>query len=131
MRIKIFLDGADRAAILEMSKNHEVHGFTTNPSLMKKSGVNDSKGFRQEILTHIRSKPISFEVFADDFAGMKRQAMEIHGWGKAARDAQIYVKIPVTNSEGKTAAPLIRELASQGVKLNVTAIFTLPQAWEV
>jgi transaldolase len=122
--VKIFLDGADKAQMLEMVKNPLIKGFTTNPSLMKKSGVKDYKSFCQEILKLV-DKPISFEVFADDFKEMKRQAMEIKSWGK-----NVYVKIPVTNSEGNSTLPLVADLAKSGVKLNVTAIMTLPQVWE-
>lgn len=125
-KIKVFLDGADRSQILETAKNPQVHGFTTNPSLMRKSGVKDYRQFCQEILTQIEGKPISFEVFADEFPEMKRQAEEITTWGP-----NVYVKIPVINSKGESAAPLIRELASRKVKLNVTAVFTLSQSWAV
>jgi transaldolase len=124
-RVKIFLDGADRASMIEMNKNPLVQGFTTNPSLMKKAGVTDYKGYCQEILTQVGGKPISFEVFADEFSEMQRQAMQIKDWGK-----NVYVKIPVINTRGQSAAPLIRELSRAGVKLNVTAIFTIAQVWE-
>jgi transaldolase len=125
-KVKIFLDGADRSSMLEMAKNPLIKGFTTNPTLMKKSGVTDYKAFCKEILTMIPDKPISFEVFADDFSEMKRQGLEINSWGK-----NVYVKIPVTNSEGLKATKLVEELSHSGVKLNVTAILTLPQVWEV
>jgi transaldolase len=125
MAIQIFLDGADRSTMVEMAQNDLVQGFTTNPSLMRKSGVKDYRSFCKEILTQVRGKPISFEVFADDFAGMRKQADEIASWG-----SNVYVKIPVMNSEGKSASSLIRELAHAGAKLNVTAIFTLAQVWE-
>lgn len=121
-KIKIFSDGADKASMLEMAKNPLIQGLTTNPSLMKKAGVKDYRGFCKEILAEIKDKPISFEVFADDFKEMKRQALEIAGWGK-----NVYVKIPITNSEGESSIPLIKDLAHQGVKLNVTAILTLKQ----
>jgi transaldolase len=123
--VKIFLDGADRGTMLEMAKNPVVSGFTTNPSLMKKAGVKDYRGYCQEILTQIGGKPISFEVFADEFAEMKRQAQMISLWSQ-----NVYVKIPVINTRGESAAPLIRELSQSGVKLNVTAIFTIAQVWE-
>jgi transaldolase len=126
MKIKLFLDGADRNAMLEMANAPEIAGFTTNPSLMKKSGVKDYRGFAREILQEIPKKPISFEVFADDLPGMKRQAAEIASWGQ-----NVYVKIPVTNSKGESTATLIRELTLQKVQLNVTAVFTLQQSWEV
>lgn len=123
--IKIFSDGADKAAMLEMNKNPLVKGLTTNPTLMKKSGVKDYRAFCLDILTEIKEKPLSFEVFADDFKEMKRQAFEIASWGK-----NVYVKIPITNSEGQSSIPLIQELSHQNVKLNVTAVLTLNQVWE-
>lgn len=130
--LKIFLDGADRAAILEMVGNPQVQGFTTNPSLMKKSGVKDYPAFCQEILTQVNGKPISFEVFADEFTEMKRQGLEIASWNKSPAGKQnLYVKIPVTNSKGESAVPLIRELSHAGVQLNVTAVFTIQQSVEV
>ncbi|MFM8314707.1 MAG: transaldolase family protein, partial [Deltaproteobacteria bacterium] len=123
-RVKIFSDGADKKAMLEMNQNPLVQGLTTNPSLMKKSGVSDYRTFCREILSEIKTKPISFEVFADDFAEMKRQALEIASWGE-----NVYVKIPITNSEGESSLPLIKELSQSDVKLNVTAVLTLEQSW--
>ena len=127
-KLKIFLDGADRNAILEMVDHPLIQGFTTNPSLMKKAGVKDYRAFCKEILTKIHGKPISFEVFADDFVEMKRQALEIASWDIG--DGNVYVKIPITNSEGKSSIELIRELSHKGVRLNVTAIMTLKQSLE-
>lgn len=124
-KIKIYSDGADKASMLEMAKNPLIQGLTTNPSLMKKAGVKDYRSFCKEILAEIKDKPISFEVFADDFKEMKRQALEIASWGK-----NVYVKIPITNSEGESSIPLIKELSHQGVKLNVTALLTLKQVVE-
>jgi transaldolase len=124
-QIKIYSDGADKASMLEMAARPEIQGLTTNPSLMKKAGVSDYRSFCKEILTHIKVKPLSFEVFADDFAEMKRQALEITTWGP-----NVYVKIPITNSEGKSSIPLIKDLSHQGVKLNVTALFTFEQVVE-
>lgn len=121
-RVKIYSDGADRASMLEMAARPEIQGLTTNPSLMKKAGVADYRSFCLDILTHIKTKPLSFEVFADDFAEMKRQALEIATWGP-----NVYVKIPITNSEGKSSIPLVQELSHRNVKLNVTAIFTFEQ----
>ena len=121
-KVKIYSDGADKASMLEMAKNPVIQGLTTNPSLMKKAGISDYKTFCLDILTHIKDKPISFEVFTDDIVDMKRQGLEINTWGK-----NVYVKIPITNSEGESTIPLIRELTKQGVKLNVTAIMTMPQ----
>ena len=120
-RIKIFADGADRASILGMAQNPAIQGFTTNPTLMKQAGVTDYKSFCKQLLAEITEKPISFEVFADDFAEMQRQALEIASWGK-----NVYVKIPITNSTGASSIPLIRKLA-KSVQLNLTALFTMKQ----
>ena len=122
--VKIFSDGADKKAMLEMYQNPIVKGLTTNPSLMKKSGITDYVTFCKDILRDIKTKPISFEVFADHFSEMKRQALEIASWGN-----NVYVKIPITNSEGESSLPLIKELSLSGVKLNVTAVLTLEQSW--
>lgn len=127
-KIKIYLDGADRAAMVEMAPNPLIQGFTTNPSLMKKAGVKDYSGFCKEILTQLQGKPVSFEVFADDFAEMRRQAKEIASWDLG--DGSVYVKIPIMNSKGESCIPLIEELSNAGVKLNVTALFTLQQLWD-
>ena len=123
-KVKIFSDGADKKAMLEMYQNPIVKGLTTNPSLMKKSGITDYVTFCKDILRDIKTKPISFEVFADHFTEMKRQALEIASWGN-----NVYVKIPITNSEGESSLPLIKELSLSGVKLNVTAVLTLKQSW--
>ncbi len=127
-RIKIFLDGADRNSMVEMAPNPLIQGFTTNPSLMKKAGVKDYRAFCKEILPLLKGKPVSFEVFADDFSEMKRQGKEIASWGGSSD--QVYVKIPIQNSKGESAIPLVRELSMAGVKLNVTAIYTYRQIWE-
>lgn len=127
-KIKIFLDGADRSAMVEMATNPLIQGFTTNPSLMKKAGVKDYTAFCKEILTQIHGKPVSFEVFADEFREMKRQAKEIASWDIG--DGNVYVKIPIMNSQGESSIPLIEELSNAGVKLNVTALFTYRQIWE-
>ncbi len=124
-KIKIFSDGADKASMLEMAKNPQVKGLTTNPTLMKKAGITDYKSFCKDILTHITDKPISFEVFTDDIKDMRRQGLEINTWGK-----NVYVKIPITNSEGVSTIPLIKELSHEGVKLNVTALLTMQQVVE-
>jgi transaldolase len=121
-RIKIFSDGADLKSMLEMAKNPKIQGLTTNPSLMKKAGVTDYPTFCKEVLSKITDKPISFEVFADNLDEMRRQALEIGSWGR-----NVYVKIPITNSEGVSTAPLLNELSHKNIKLNVTAILTLPQ----
>lgn len=125
-RIKIFVDGAEPKTILEALKVPYVKGFTTNPSLVRAAGVSDYKAYALELLKHVKEYPISFEVFADDFNEMRQQALEIKTWAP-----NVYVKIPVVNTEGKSAAPLIRELSQNGVCLNVTAVFTLSQVWEV
>ncbi len=124
-KLKIFADGAALAPILELYKNPRISGFTTNPTLMRKAGISDYRAFAHEVLAAIKDKPISFEVFADEFSEMKRQALEIKTWGD-----NVYVKIPITNTKRESAAPLIRELASSGVKLNVTALCTLDQVRE-
>src|SRR5882762_3300412 len=101
LRVKIFADGADKAGMLEMYGKPHIRGLTTNPTLMKKAGLKDYKAFARDILTVIRDKPVSFEVFSDDFTEMERQAMEIAGWG-----GNVYVKIPVTNTRRQSAAGL-------------------------
>jgi transaldolase len=111
--------------MLEMAANPLIQGLTTNPSLMKKAGVTDYVGYSKDILSHIKNKPISFEVFADDLNEMRRQALEIKTWG-----TNVYVKIPITNSEGVSTIPLIKDLTKQGIKLNVTALLTLEQVWQ-
>lgn len=122
LKIHLYADGADKAGILELYAQPYIKGLTTNPTLMKKAGIKDYEAFARDILQTVTAKPISLEVFADDFPEMKRQALKIAGWGR-----NVYVKIPITNSRGETAVPLIRELAAQGVQLNLTAILTLEQ----
>lgn len=122
LKIKIFADGADLGGIMEMYKNPLIKGFTTNPTLMRKAGIDDYECFGRELLTRVPDRPVSLEVFADDFDEMERQALTIASWGKNAN-----VKIPVTNTKGAFAGPLIRSLSSQGVVLNVTAIMTPAQ----
>ena len=119
---KIFADGADKSGILEMDKNPLISGFTTNPTLMKKVGIKDYEAFAIDILRDITTKPISFEVFSDDFAEMERQAMKIAGWGE-----NVYVKIPITNTKGESSVPLVERLSKAGVKTNVTAMMPLSQ----
>ncbi len=125
LKVKIYSDGADKKSMLEMAGNPLIKGLTTNPSLMKKAGVSDYPAFCKEILASIKDKPISFEVFADEFHEMKRQALEINSWGR-----NVYVKIPITNSHGESSIPLVKELTTKGVKLNVTALLTLDQVWQ-
>ena len=122
LNIKIFADGADRAGMLEMYRNPLIKGFTTNPTLMRKAGVTDYRAFAGGILDDIQDRPISFEVFADEFGEMEHQALEIAGWG-----SNVVVKIPVTNTRGETSDQLVRRLARAGVKVNVTALLTLDQ----
>jgi transaldolase len=124
--VKIYADGANLQQMLEASKNPLVKGFTTNPTLMRKAGIADYAAFAKEVLSKITSAPISFEVFSEDTKEMHRQARLIASWGP-----NVYVKIPVTNSEGIPTYELIKDLAGQGVKLNVTAIFDLEQVIEV
>jgi transaldolase len=126
LKVKIFADGADKAGMLEMYANPMIQGFTTNPTLMCKAGVNDYQGFAREIVAAIPDRPISFEVFADDFDEMERQALEISSWGE-----NINVKIPVMNTKRQPSYDLLRRLAKAGVKLNVTALMTLSQVREV
>jgi transaldolase len=122
LKVKIFADGADLRAILELYRNPLISGFTTNPTLMRKAGVSDYEAFAREILRTVKDRPISFEVFSDELAEMEAQALKLASWG-----SNVYVKIPVTNTRGESAAPLVARLARQGVKLNVTALLTLPQ----
>ena len=122
LKVQIYADGADKAGILDLYAKPYIKGLTTNPSLMKKAGVKDYEAFAKEILQTVTAKPISLEVFTDDVADMKRQALMINSWGK-----NVYTKIPITNSKGESCLPLIKELGAQGVKLNVTALLTLKQ----
>lgn len=126
LNVKIFADGADKNDIVRLYEDKRIRGFTTNPTLMRKAGITDYEAFAKDILTHIKDRPISFEVFSDEFDEMERQAIKIAGWG-----ANVYVKIPVSNSMGAPSYDLIRRLARRGVQLNVTAIFTLDQVREV
>lgn len=122
LKVKLFADGADKAGMLEMYRKPFVKGFTTNPTLMRKAGVSDYRGFAREILEAIPDRPISFEVFSDDFDEMERQAREIATWGE-----NVYVKIPITNTRREPAYDLVRSLSHEGVKVNVTAMMTLDQ----
>jgi transaldolase len=122
LKVKIFADGADKAGMLQLNANPLIKGMTTNPTLMRKVGVHDYEAFARDILKNITEKPISFEVFSDDFPEMRRQALKIKDWAK-----NVYVKIPITNTRGESSLPLVRELAHEGVKLNITAMFTEEQ----
>jgi len=126
LKIKLFADGADLSGIKEIARNMAIAGFTTNPTLMRKAGVLDYKSFALNVLKIVPSLPVSFEVFADDFVTMERQAMEIASWG-----ANVNVKIPVTNTAGEFCGPLIKRLSAAGVQLNVTAVMTLDQVQRV
>ena len=126
LKIQIFADGADKEGMLEMYGKSYIKGLTTNPTLMKKAGIKDYRAFCKDILTHIKDKPLSFEVFSDDFSEMERQALEIASWGD-----NVYVKIPVTNTKHETCYALVKKLGSQKVKMNVTAIMTMTQVRDV
>ena len=126
LKVKIFADGADKAGMLEMYAKPYVKGLTTNPTLMRKAGITDYRAFAREILQAIPDRPISFEVFSDEFPEMERQAMEIAGWGD-----NVYVKIPVTNTRRQPSYELVRKLTKSKVKINVTALMTLGQVRDV
>lgn len=126
LKVKLFADGADRAEMLRHYANPLISGFTTNPTLMRKAGISDYEAFARDILAAIPDRPVSFEVFSDDFAEMERQAHKIANWG-----GKVYVKIPVTNTRGESSLPLIRRLSGAGIRLNVTALLTLEQVCSV
>jgi transaldolase len=126
LKVHIFADGADKAGMLEMYAKPFIKGFTTNPTLMRKAGVSDYEAFARDIVSAIPDRPISFEVFADEFDEMERQARRITRWGK-----HVSVKIPITNTRRESAIPLVRKLSRDGVALNVTAMFTLEQVGDV
>ena len=122
LRIKLFADGADLPTIRKLAADPRIKGFTTNPTLMRKAGVQDYEQFARNVLQVVTDRPISFEVFSDDFAEMEDQALEIASWGP-----NVYVKIPVTNARREFSGPVIRRLSESGVQLNVTAILTIDQ----
>jgi transaldolase len=126
LKVHLYADGADKAGILDLYAKPYIKGLTTNPTLMKKVGIKDYEAFAKDILTSVTAKPISLEVFSDDFSEMKRQGLKIASWGQ-----NVYVKIPITNSRGESSIPLIAELAQQNVKLNITALLTLAQVRDV
>lgn len=126
LKVKIFADGADKEGMLEMYAKPFIKGLTTNPTLMKKAGITNYETFAKDILTVINDKPISFEVFSDDLNEMKKQALKIASWGE-----NVYVKIPITNTQKVPTYSLVNELAKEGVKLNITAIMTLEQVENV
>ena len=126
MNIKIYADGADLDSFKELNENPKISGFTTNPSLMKKSGVKDYKKFAKEVLKIVKKKPVSFEVFTDDINEMETQAREINTWGE-----NIYVKIPITNSKNVKTNQIIKKLSDDKIKCNVTAVFTVDQVKDI
>jgi transaldolase len=124
--VKIFADGADLEGIIGLYRQPYIRGLTTNPTLMRKAGVTDYETFARKVLQEVKSKPISFEVFSDDFSEMRRQALKMRDWQE-----NVYVKIPVTNTRGDSSVPLIERLAAEGVKVNITALLTPRQVREV
>jgi transaldolase len=126
LKVKLYADGADKQGMLDLYRNPLIQGLTTNPTLMKKSGVTDYEAFARDILAIIKDKPISFEVFSDEFPEMRRQALKIKAW-----QSNVYVKIPIMNSRAESSLPLIRELAQEGVQINVTAVMELSQVSQI
>jgi transaldolase len=122
LSIKIFADGADLKSIEELNKNPLIKGFTTNPTLMRRANIQDYRSFAADVIRIIKSRPVSFEVFSDEFDIMEKQALQIASWGE-----NVYVKIPITNTKGDDAGPLVRKLTKAGVKVNVTALTTTKQ----
>src|SRR5436309_12476592 len=120
--IKIFADGADLEGIIDLYRKPYIKGLTTNPTLMRKVGITDYETFARSVLESVTDKPISFEVFSDEFPEMRRQTLKIRDW-----QDNVYVKIPITNTRAESAIDLIRDLAAEGVKLNITAILTRAQ----
>ena len=124
--MKIFADGADLAEICRLYQNPLISGFTTNPTLMRRAGISDYEQFARDVVAAIPDRPVSFEVFSDEFEQMERQAIKIASWGH-----NVFVKIPVTNTRGESARSLICRLSARGVQLNITAVMTTPQVREV
>ena len=122
LKVKVFADGADLGGIIEMYKNPFIKGFTTNPTLMRKAGITDYEGFARKLLEQVTDRPVSFEVFADDFPAMISQGRKIASWGQ-----NVNVKVPVMNTKGEFAGPVLKALSAEGVILNVTAIMTVDQ----
>lgn len=123
LKIKIYADGADMKSMLRLNADPLIKGLTTNPTLMARAGVKNYEKFCRSVLEKVTVKPLSLEVFADDFGDMKRQAKKISGWG-----ANVFVKIPITNSRGESSLPIISQLSGEGIKLNITAVMTADQA---
>jgi transaldolase len=126
LRVKLFADGADVSCMRALALDPRIQGFTTNPTLMRQAGVRDYESFAREAIRAVPDRPISFEVFSDDLEEMREQALHIASWGE-----NVYVKVPVTNTKGQSAGPILKSLASDGVKLNVTALMTLEQVRRV
>jgi transaldolase len=126
LNIKLFADGADLDGMLDMYNKPYIKGLTTNPTLMRKAGISDYKSFAQKVLVNIKDKPVSFEVFSDDFEEMERQGLEIASWGE-----NVYVKIPITNTKGDSTFKVIERLVNNGCKINITAIMTVEQVEEI
>lgn len=126
IKTKLFADGANLSNMLTLAADERIAGFTTNPTLMRQAGIIDYASFSKEVLSHINNRPISFEVFADDADEIRRQALLITSWAD-----NVYVKIPITTTKGESLAPLVRELSEGGVKINITAMFTLDQVREI
>lgn len=124
--VKVFADGADMDGILRLAEDPRIAGFTTNPTLMRQSGISEYEGFARKVLDHVVDRPVSFEVFSDEFDEMARQARQIASWGPNAN-----VKIPIMNTRGESSASLVRELSLEGLRLNVTALMASRQVEEV
>jgi len=122
LKAHIYADGADLQSLLELNRNPLIKGMTTNPTLMRKAGISDYERFARQVLEEVTAKPISFEVFSDEFPEMRRQALKISSW-----QPNVYVKIPITNTRRESSVPLIGELSREGVKVNVTAMLTVAQ----
>jgi transaldolase len=122
LKVHVYADGATLDSLLELYRNPFIKGLTTNPTLMRKAGIADYERFARQVLEEVTAKPISFEVFSDEFGEMRRQALKISGWQE-----NVYVKIPITNTRRESCVPLIGELSREGVKLNVTAMLTAEQ----
>jgi len=126
LKIKLFADGADLPGMLEMNSKPFIQGLTTNPTLMRKAGIKDYKSFAKEVLRSVTEKPISFEIFSDELEEMKRQGIEISGWGQ-----NVYVKIPITTTLGESTASVVEFLVDRDVKVNITALMTQSQVQAV
>jgi transaldolase len=126
LSVKIYADGADLEGMFSLYRDPLIKGLTTNPTLMRKAGIENYEAFAKDVLQVVKTKPISFEVFSDEFPEMRRQALKIQGWQE-----NVFVKIPITNTRGESSIPLIKELVASKVPLNITAILTLQQVRDV